>query len=90
MLRSHNQHSVLRPDFATLPRAVVGRPSLVGLTRPGISEALKQIGVPDKQIRMRVGQLWQWIYQKGVVDFDEMTNLSKEFRQQLADAFSLD
>ncbi|MEM6933774.1 MAG: 23S rRNA (adenine(2503)-C(2))-methyltransferase RlmN, partial [Pseudomonadota bacterium] len=47
-------------------------------------------GVPDKQIRMRVGQLWQWIYQKGVVDFDEMTNLSKEFRQQLADAFSLD
>jgi 23S rRNA (adenine2503-C2)-methyltransferase len=31
----------------------------------------------------RAGQLWSWIYQKGVTSFDEMTNISKEFRKHL-------
>ncbi|MCL4147329.1 UNVERIFIED_CONTAM: hypothetical protein GTU68_047628, partial [Idotea baltica] len=36
---------------------------------------------------MRVGQIWQWIYNWGVRDFDVMTNLSKDFRAQLAEHF---
>ena len=39
---------------------------------------------------MRVGQIWQWIYQWGKRDFDEMTNLSKGFRAELAEKFVIE
>ncbi|MBY8977278.1 23S rRNA (adenine(2503)-C(2))-methyltransferase RlmN [Rhodobacteraceae bacterium NNCM2] len=80
---------VIQPDYATLPRTDAGQQSMIGLTREKLAAALAEIGVPEKQVRMRVGQLWQWLYNKGVTDFDEMTNLSKGFRADLADAFSL-
>ena len=38
---------------------------------------------------MRTSQLWQWLYQRGVTDFGQMTNLAKGFRADLADAFDL-
>jgi 23S rRNA (adenine2503-C2)-methyltransferase len=38
---------------------------------------------------MRVGQIWQWIYQWGVRDFSEMTNLAKTYRAQLAETFEI-
>jgi len=50
-------------------------------------DALIAIGAPEKQAKMRVGQIWQWIYNWGVRDFDAMTNLSKDFRAQLAEHF---
>lgn len=34
--------------------------------------------------KYRAKQLFKWLYQKGAVSFDEMTNLSKEFRAELA------
>lgn len=78
-------------DVLTIPRKDSGElPLLVGLTRDSMRDALIQIGVSEKQAKMRVSQLWQWIYQKGVVDFDEMTNLSKDFRTKLRDNFSLE
>jgi 23S rRNA (adenine2503-C2)-methyltransferase len=64
-------------------------PSLVGLTRSGLSEALAGIGVPQRDLRMRVGQLWQWIYFRGVRDFDAMTNVGKGLRAELARHFTL-
>ncbi|MGD1925466.1 MAG: 23S rRNA (adenine(2503)-C(2))-methyltransferase RlmN [Paracoccaceae bacterium] len=82
-------NTVISPDFATLPRTVSGRPGLVGLTRSQLGVALGEIGVPEKQVRMRTGQLWQWLYNRGVSDFDQMTNLSKGFRTDLAQAFDL-
>ncbi len=66
------------------------RPSLVGLTRGQLAEQLAVIGVEPKALKMRVGQLWHWLYVRGAVAFDEMTNVSKELRQKLADAFTLD
>ncbi|MEM9060963.1 MAG: 23S rRNA (adenine(2503)-C(2))-methyltransferase RlmN [Pseudomonadota bacterium] len=81
--------TAISPDFATLPRTVSGRPGLVGLTRAQLGVALGEIGVPQKQIRMRTGQLWQWLYNRGISDFDRMTNLSKGFRADLAEAFDL-
>jgi len=33
----------------------------------------------------RAKQIFKWIYQKGAVSFDEMTNLSKDFRGELAE-----
>ncbi|MEL6773435.1 MAG: 23S rRNA (adenine(2503)-C(2))-methyltransferase RlmN, partial [Pseudomonadota bacterium] len=86
---------VIAPDFATLPRkaaeagTVGAKRSLYGLTRPAMQAALVEAGVPEKQARMRTGQLWQWIYQRGVTDFAEMTNMSKALRSDLAATFTL-
>ena len=83
---------VLASAPAAEPSAAMApaRRSLVGLTRPGLGEALTAIGVPDREIRMRTGQLWQWIYFHGVRDFDRMLNIAKPLRQRLADAYTLD
>lgn len=53
-------------------------------------DALIAMGTPEKQAKMRVGQIWQWIYQWGVRDFDAMTNLSKAFRAELTEAFVIE
>ncbi len=65
------------------------RPTLVGLSREGLAELLARIGVPDKQSRMRARQLWHWIYQRGVIDFTAMTDISKELRSKLEEAFKV-
>jgi 23S rRNA (adenine2503-C2)-methyltransferase len=76
-------------DVLTIPRKLPegGLPNLVGLTRDGLRAALAGVGVPEAQLKMRVGQLWQWIYHWGVRDFAAMTNLSKDFRARMADSF---
>ena len=48
-----------------------------------------RIGVPERQQRMRVQQLWHWIYVRGAQDFDEMTTLSKEMRAELEQHFTV-
>ncbi|MCE8470800.1 23S rRNA (adenine(2503)-C(2))-methyltransferase RlmN, partial [Rhodovulum sulfidophilum] len=63
---------------------------LVGLTRPRLREALIAAGTPEAQAKMRVNQLWQWIYQKGVRDFDAMTNLAKDYRALLKAHFAIE
>ncbi len=53
------------------------------LTREQLERALADLGIE----RYRAGQLFQWIYRRGVVDFEEMTNLSREMRGRLAAHF---
>src|SRR5208282_3001496 len=65
------------------------KPSLVGLPRGALAEALGAAGVPERQRRMRVQQIWHWLYVRGAQDFNEMTTLSKEFRAELAQHFTL-
>src|SRR5262245_9217645 len=65
------------------------KPSLIGLTRAGLAEALGTIGVPPAQQRMRVQQLWHWIYARGVTGFDQMTSVSKDLRATLEAHFTL-
>jgi 23S rRNA (adenine2503-C2)-methyltransferase len=75
-------------DVRTFPRKLPDGPiNLVGLTREDMREVLIAHGTPEKQAKMRVGQIWQWIYQWGVRDFAAMTNLAKAYRAQLADTF---
>ena len=81
--------TTISPDFATLPRTAAARPGLIGLTRSGLADALRGVGVPDKQVRMRAGQIWQWLYVWGASDFSVMTNLSKGLRADLDAAFDL-
>src|ERR1044071_1667198 len=66
------------------------KPSLVGLSRGELADALGEIGVPEKQRRMRVQQLWNWIYVRGVRSFDAMTSVSKDVRAALDERFTLE
>ncbi|TCS66230.1 23S rRNA m(2)A-2503 methyltransferase [Primorskyibacter sedentarius] len=75
-------------DVATIPRKLPEGPvNLVGLTRENLRSALIEAGTPEKQAKMRAGQIWQWIYHWGVRDFDQMTNLAKDYRAMLARTF---
>jgi 23S rRNA (adenine2503-C2)-methyltransferase len=66
------------------------KPSLVGLTRAELADAMGRVGVPEKQRKMRVQQLWHWLYVRGARDFDAMTSVSKELRAVLAQHFTLE
>jgi 23S rRNA (adenine2503-C2)-methyltransferase len=84
--------SPITQDVLTIPRKLPdgARQNLVGLTREGLREALIAAGTPERQAKMRAGQVWQWIYQKGVRDFDAMTNLAKPYRTLLAENFTVE
>ncbi|CAN7696197.1 23S rRNA (adenine(2503)-C(2))-methyltransferase RlmN [Bosea sp. LjRoot9] len=82
--------SVLEPAAPAAEPVVTSRVSLVGRTRAGLGDALAEIGVPEKERRMRVGQLWNWIYHYGVRDFSAMTTIGKGLRAALDERFTLD
>ena len=65
------------------------KPSLIGMSRAELAAALAQIGVPEAQRKMRVQQLWHWIYFRGFTEFDAMTSVSKDLRAELAQHFTL-
>ncbi len=65
------------------------KPSLAGLDRAALGQALVAIGVPAEETRMRVSQLWHWIYFRGARDFSEMTSVSKTLRAALAERYTL-
>ncbi len=78
-------------DVLTFPRKLPDGPiNLIGLTRDALRSALIEAGTAEKQAKMRTGQIWQWLYQKGVRDFSQMTNLSKDYRAMLAETFVAD
>ena len=53
------------------------KPSLIGLSRTELADRLGEIGVAPAQRKMRVQQLWHWIYFRGAKNFDEMTSRSR-------------
>jgi 23S rRNA (adenine2503-C2)-methyltransferase len=65
------------------------KPSLVGLSRAEIAERLGAIGVASAQRKMRVQQLWHWLYVRGAKTFDDMTSISKTMRDDLAANFTV-
>jgi 23S rRNA (adenine2503-C2)-methyltransferase len=81
-----SQPITLSPAAAMTP----GFASLAGLSRTALADKLALIDVPEKERRMRVAQLWHWLYVRGSTSFDDMTNVSKLLRQRLADAYSLE
>ena len=50
---------------------------------------MRELGVPERQTRMRVRQLWSWLYVRGATDFAVMTDIAKELRGELAQVFTL-
>ena len=66
------------------------KPSLIGLSRAELMARLGEIGVPEKQRKMRAQQLWHWMYVRGARTFADMTNVSKDMRAQLEARFTVD
>jgi 23S rRNA (adenine2503-C2)-methyltransferase len=77
------------PAPAEGPASHTGRVPLIGMTRARMREFLRDLGVPERQLRMRTQQLWHWVYHRGACDFDEMTNIAKGLRADLAAAATL-
>jgi len=55
--------------------------NLLGLDRAGLENFFESIG----EKKFRATQVMKWIHQLGVTDFQEMNNLSKALRNQLAE-----
>ena len=80
--------TAITQDLLTIKRVLPGGPvNLIGLTRDQLRDALIGAGTPEAQAKMRVGQVWQWLYHWGVRDFAAMTNLAKSYRALLAAHF---
>ncbi|MBR0960531.1 23S rRNA (adenine(2503)-C(2))-methyltransferase RlmN [Bradyrhizobium japonicum] len=88
MTEPHNATLVEKTPLETyVPPA---KPSLIGLSRAELADRLGEIGVAPAQRKMRVQQLWHWIYFRGAQSFDEMTSISKGIRGDLAQHFTVD
>jgi 23S rRNA (adenine2503-C2)-methyltransferase len=82
--------SDLRLEKSPLERYVApAKPSLVGMSRAVLADALGAVGVAPAQRKMRVQQLWHWLYVRGVQSFAEMTSVSKELRAVLDTHYTL-
>jgi 23S rRNA (adenine2503-C2)-methyltransferase len=81
--------SLAAPLDQLVAPAASGRVSLAGATRPELAAAVAGLGVPEREIRMRVAQLWHWIYHRGVTSCDAMANVGKGLRAALAERFTL-
>jgi len=81
-------------DPIPVPRAVSpradGRVQLVGLTRDQLRAALEAAGLEPRQARLRGKQIWHWIYNRGVTDFDRMSDIAKVQRPWLIERFVID
>ncbi|MEL6550881.1 MAG: 23S rRNA (adenine(2503)-C(2))-methyltransferase RlmN [Pseudomonadota bacterium] len=86
------QPAPIAQDYLTVPRKRPegARANIVGLTRAELRDALIAVGTPEKQAKMRTGQIWQWVYQWGRRDFAEMTNLAKAYRAELSEHFVIE
>ncbi|WP_375143794.1 23S rRNA (adenine(2503)-C(2))-methyltransferase RlmN [Acuticoccus sp. MNP-M23] len=75
-------------DTAVTP-AVTAMPApegaqLIGATRDELAAHCAAAGIPSHQIKMRVAQLWHWLYVRGASSFDEMTNIAAPARTALS------
>jgi 23S rRNA (adenine2503-C2)-methyltransferase len=79
-----------RLEKSPLERYVApAKPSLVGMSRAALADALAAVGVAAEQRKMRVQQLWHWLYVRGAQSFAQMTSVSKELRAALEAHYTL-
>ena len=70
--------------------AEAGKPNLAGLSMVKLREVLASMGIEPRKVKMRANQVWRWMHHYGVTDFSDMTDVSKDMRAKLADAFVLE
>jgi 23S rRNA (adenine2503-C2)-methyltransferase len=64
---------------------MVTRSDLAELERPALEAALAERGRP----RFHAGQVFRWLYRRGVTDVEAMTDLSRDLRADLASEFRI-
>ncbi|MEM5470730.1 23S rRNA (adenine(2503)-C(2))-methyltransferase RlmN [Hoeflea sp. AS60] len=80
----------IRPAAAvTASQAMDGKPTLIGMSREEMVAAMAEAGVPERQRKMRVNQLWHWLYIRGVSDFADMHTISRELRESLIERYTV-
>ncbi len=79
-------------DLSRVSGAAAAAPvNLSGLTREGLRQALIDADIcPPEKARMRASQAWRWIHHYGVTDFSAMSDVAKDTRAKLAEAFTLE
>lgn len=79
-----------RDALAANARAMLApKPTLIGLSREELGEVLLEAGIAPKQVKMRIAQIWHWLYVRGVSDFADMANISKELRATLTKNYTI-
>ena len=78
-------------ETATRSEVQAGHPPipLIGLGADALAAELVRLGVPERQLGMRLRQLKRWVYVRGATSFAEMTDISKDLRERLVGRFSL-
>ncbi len=65
--------------------------NVAGMTRAQLAAAFAASEcVPPRAAKMRADQVWRWIHNHGVTNFEAMSNIAKETRAALADHFTID
>ena len=64
---------------------MVEKIELTNLSKEELTAEILKIG--EKSFRAK--QLWQWIYYRGVTDFEQMSNLSLALREKLAERYTI-
>ena len=81
-------------DPVTVPRAPTLRPDgridLMGLTKDQLRLALTDAGLDDRQAKLRGKQIFHWIYNRGAIDFAQMTDIAKAQHPWLTERFVID
>lgn len=72
-------------EASNLPTNEADRIDLRSLTHGQLAQTLSDMGQPA----FRVKQIQEWVWEKGATSFDDMTNLPKTLRADLADRFTL-
>ena len=72
--------------FAAPRKDAEGRIQLVGLSLEEMQAVLAEHKLPN----FRSKQIWNWVYQRGVTDFDAMANLPKDLRAILKEHYAID
>jgi len=94
--RMSTMPDLVSPNEAAIEKTALARyvpprkPSLIGLSRAELAEALAAGGVPAQQRKMRVQQLWHWLYVRGARHFAAMTSIAKELRAALEAHYTLE
>ena len=76
--------SLPAPDMMATPAS--GRINILGLSRAALEVEVTALGLPN----FRARQLWRWVWRHGLTSFDEMSDLGKPVRDQLARLFTAD
>src|SRR5215467_14559182 len=79
---------ILSVERALLEAERSTREPILGLSRGALGSRLIALGVPERQIRMRVNQLWSWVYVRGVTDAAAITEIGKDLRDEIGEAFT--